>query len=119
MPPGGTETNGNFPMHLEMYMENENRTPFILHLGRFTLGAVYATPGAMENLHSDEMKELLQRHAACDWGDCCEEDWESNCTAIHKGTRIFSVFTSYSGVRIWIITEADRSYTTVLLPSEY
>lgn len=100
-------------------MENENKAPFIIHLGRFTLGAFYATPGAIEIVPSDEIRDLLQRHAACDWGDCCEEDWDANCRAIHEGRRIFSVYTTNSGERVWIITEADRSYTTLLLPSEY
>lgn len=119
MPPGGLSRKREILMHLENAMKTETSTPMIIHLGRFDLGAFYATPGAIEIVPFQEMQELLQRHAACDWGDCCEEDWQSNCQAIHDGTRIFSVYTTNSGERVWIITEADRSYTTLLLPSEY
>lgn len=91
----------------------------LIELRRFKLGNFYITPGAQEVVPIEEIETLLQRHAACDWGDCCEEDWDSNLTALCEGTRIFSVYTTNKGEKVWIITEADRSSTTMLLPMEY
>ncbi|MBL0023486.1 MAG: plasmid related protein [Saprospiraceae bacterium] len=63
-------------------------------------------------------------HLQGDWGDCCEQDQDSNETALQGGGRLFSVYHIPAGLfalesKIWIITESDRSYTTVLFPSEY
>jgi hypothetical protein len=91
----------------------------LIELRRFKLGDFFITPGARDAVPIEEIETLLQRHAACDWGDCCEEDWDSNLTAIYEGTRIFSVYTTNDGEKVWIITEADRSSTTMLLPMEY
>jgi len=99
--------------------EQPKPSPLKIATKRFPLGAFYMTPGAIENVKPSEVQYLLQRHASCDWGDCGEEDWAFNCYALIEGTRIFSVYTTENGSKVWIITEADRSYTTMLLPSEY
>jgi hypothetical protein len=61
---------------------------------------------------------LLGRHIKHDCGDVCKEDWQSNDEALNEGTRLLSSYQQKEG-RIWIITEADRSYTTFLLPEDY
>ena len=83
------------------------------------LGRTVATPHACSTLTEKDMDCALLRHNLCDWGDICEEDWQKNNTAFYKGLRIFSAYTSSDGDKFWIITEADRSYTTVLMPSDY
>jgi len=70
------------------------------------------------------IRSCIARHLRGDWGDCCEQDQDSNEMALQGGGRLFSVYHIPAGVfalesKIWIITEADRSYTTVLFPSEY
>ncbi len=62
---------------------------------------------------------LLQRHLDGDWGDISEEDREANNLALQNGGRLLSAYRMGSGVKLWVITEADRSVTTVLLPDEY
>ena len=83
------------------------------------LGRLFATPGVLASIPLSEYSTAIRRHRICDWGEACEEDWESNNKAMIHGSRVFSVYTSTAGVRFWIITEADRSDTTVLLPNEY
>ena len=88
---------------------------------KFSLGHIVATPGALRALlESDENASVyLSRHVSGDWGELCPEDKASNDQALVDGTRLLSAYTLQSGVRIWIITESDRSATTVLLPEEY
>ena len=62
---------------------------------------------------------FLDRHAACDWGEICPQDKTLNDEAIDGEARIMSVYRTSLGVRLWVITEADRSATTILLPEEY
>ena len=87
---------------------------------RFNLGQVVATPGAIEAL--DEVNclpiTLLNRHQIGDWGDLCDEDKAANNEALGNWTRLFSAYI-VRDVKFWVITEADRSVTTILLPSEY
>ena len=85
------------------------------------LGQVVATPGALEALEHAHVQpfQLLARHQAGDWGEVCVEDKQLNDGALSDGTRVLSAYTLDTGVKIWIITEADRSATTLLLPSEY
>ena len=85
----------------------------------FTTGSVVITPNALERLPPADIQRGLQRHQAGDWGDLGEEDWKENDTALHAGLRLLSVYRSASGVTFWIITEADRSATTLLLPDDY
>ncbi len=87
----------------------------------FWLGQVVATPAALETLHEHgvEPATLLTRHASGDWGDVAPEDAESNDVAIASNDRVLSAYVIAPEVRIWVITEHDRSSTTILLPSEY
>jgi hypothetical protein len=85
-----------------------------------SLGRVVATPGALRLLEvaGDHPFELLARHAAGDWGELCAFDRCQNEIALSDGYRVFSSYKVPAG-RVWIITEADRSVTTILLPEEY
>jgi hypothetical protein len=87
----------------------------------FSLGQVVCTPGAIEALGNvdDTPSALLTRHVTGDCGDLCEEDKQSNNDAIRNGLRVLSAYKLGDGTRLWVITEADRSVTTLLLPSEY
>lgn len=87
-------------------------------MSKFPMGQIVSTPGALESIAPDDMLVCLGRHARGDWGDCDPEDKKTNNEALKYGSRLFSVYKS-KGVKFWIITEADRSVTTVLLPSEY
>jgi hypothetical protein len=88
---------------------------------KFSLGNVYATPGALSAFEDADESSLvlLVRHASGDWGEVCEEDRQANEMALESELRLFSVYHLRDGTKIWIITEADRSATTLLLPSEY
>ena len=85
----------------------------------FPLGSIYSTPGVIRSISAKEIVDALMRHASGDWGDLDPEDKQANDDALEHGGRIFSAYTSSAGVRFWVITEADRSMTTVLLPDEY
>jgi hypothetical protein len=86
----------------------------------FTLGRIIATPAARETLgelnHSS--LDLLRRHMSGDWTEMDVEDQQANREAMVEGDRVFSAYT-IQGIKFWVITEADRSATTILLPSEY
>lgn len=86
---------------------------------KFPLGRLVATPNALENIPNPDIMAALQRHLAGDWGDVNEHDREENEFSLTRGLRLFSVYRSAKGVKFWIITEADRSRTTVLLPEDY
>ena len=87
----------------------------------FTLGKLVATPGAIELLKQHERSpfDYVTRHWQGDWGDLDSEDVEANQAALKHGTRLFSSYRIGDQDKLWIITEADRSSTTLLLPSEY
>ena len=88
----------------------------------FTLGQVVATPGALKAIEAsgDSLSSYLSRHIAGDWGEIDEHDWKENQLSLQQGFRLMSVYTlNITGVKIWVITEADRSSTCVLLPEEY
>lgn len=87
----------------------------------FALGQVLITPAAAERLESLGLSPLdfLRRHHAGDWSELNQEDIESNREALTSGTRIFSGYDMTPNERLWIITEADRSATTLLLPGDY
>jgi hypothetical protein len=87
----------------------------------FKLGQIVATPAALEELGKAGQApwEFLARHAQGDWGDMDAEDRRLNDEAVKAGERILSAYTLKTGVRVWIITEADRSSTCILLPDEY
>lgn len=87
----------------------------------FALGQVVGTPGALEAMQEAEQDPLalLFRHVTGDFGDLAEEDIEENELSVQRGYRILSAYKLNTGSKIWIITEADRSVTSFLLPSEY
>ena len=102
---------------------------------RFALGQLAATPGALELLEQTGFSALalISRHSQGSWGDCCDEDKETNEAAVRQRMRVMSVYRLVDAEALlqtpqdkrsnlptlWIITEADRSVTTLLLPSEY
>jgi hypothetical protein len=83
------------------------------------LGRVVITAGALHSLSNEDTLIALARHHSFDWGDVSPGDWESNDEAMLDEGRILSIFKTESGEPFWIITEADRSSTTILLPSDY
>lgn len=87
----------------------------------FEPGRVVATPGALEAMEKNAILslDLLSRHLCGDWGVVPREDAKANRDALKYGSRILSSYTLTDGARIWLITEADRSATTFLLPEEY
>lgn len=90
-----------------------------ISLAMFPLGLVVTTPGFLSRIPDPLAQTIfLQRHRAGDWGDLDPEDARSNDEAVKAGDRILSAYT-HEGVKFWIITEADRSVTTFLLPEEY
>ena len=86
---------------------------------KFPLGRTVITPNALERLTNDDVQAALARHADSDWGDVCPEDRQENELSLREGFRLFSVYHSAAGEKFWIITEADRSATTVLMPEDY
>ena len=88
---------------------------------KFEPGRIVATPGALEAIRAsgDDPLACLVRHITGDWGDVDEHDRKENELSLEHGWRILSCYRLSSGVRIWLITEADRSSTCVLLPEEY
>jgi hypothetical protein len=86
---------------------------------RFNLGQLVATPGVLEIVTHDEMMTALSRHLRGDWGDLDAEDKQANDDALKHGSRLLSAYHTAERTKFWIITEWDRSVTTVLLPSEY
>ena len=91
------------------------------HQRSFPLGQLVATPGAIDAMarSGDNLAVFIARHARCDWGDVGAEDWRLNDQALVGGERILSAYSTSGSHRIWIVTEADRSVTTALLPDEY
>jgi hypothetical protein len=85
---------------------------------RFSLGQTVITANASLQLATEEVLTALKRHASGDWGDLCPEDCLANDEALQHGGRLFSAY-GQGDNRFWIITEADRSVTTVLLPNDY
>jgi hypothetical protein len=87
----------------------------------FSPGLVVRTPGAVLALIEAQVSEhsLMSRHQRGDFGELDVEDWQANERAVAEGTRVFSSYRLPTGARVWVITEADRSSTTLLLPREY
>jgi len=88
---------------------------------KFPLGRVVATPGALFALSqaNQDPLALIARHQQGDWGELSEEDKQENEFSVHRDLRILSAYTLTTGVKIWLITEADRSATMILLPEDY
>jgi hypothetical protein len=86
---------------------------------KFALGRVVATPGALATASPEEIAAAIRRHVTGDWGELDEQDIAENELSLREGLRLLSVYRTKAGERFYIITEADRSATTVLLPDEY
>jgi hypothetical protein len=88
-------------------------------IAKFRLGQIVSTPNALSRLAEEDILMGLKRHQGGDWGDVSESDRQANERALIEHTRLFSVYHAISGTKFWLITEADRSATTVLLPEDY
>ena len=88
---------------------------------KFNLGQLVATPGALAALEQagQDANDFVLRHASGDWGDLSDDDRKENEFSLLHEFRLLSAYTLRNGVKLWVITEADRSATTVLLPGEY
>ena len=88
---------------------------------KFQLGEVVATPGALDALSesNESVAKFVRRHMLGDWGDLSQEDKQANEEALLDEARILSAYHTAKGTKIWVITDADRSVTTLLLPEEY
>ena len=95
-------------------METQNITDV-----KFCLGELFITPGAMRELSPIEVLDAIGRHSRGDWGAVCEEDREENELSLREGFRLLSSYQGVNDTKFWVITEHDRSVTTVLLPEEY
>lgn len=102
-------------------MTNNSERPPTTPNPLFALGQVVATPGALNAMTELDIVPLalIHRHVTGDWGDLGAEDQQQNRLAIRSGLRIFSSYNLSASTKIWIITEADHSSTTLLLPDEY
>ena len=96
-------------------MEGENAS----ERPKFSLGRTVMTRAASVALSQADVMKALVRHARGDWGDIDPEDVGLNDQALIEGERLLSVYTAENGTRFWVITERDRSATTVLLPEDY
>ena len=97
---------------------NTHRQPSVT---RFALGQTYITPGAEEALMiaGETGIEFLRRHMSCDFGELSDEDVRENELSLREGFRVLSAYRTARRQSLWIITEADRTSTTILLPAEY
>lgn len=107
------QDNPNFPNSVEIEI--------IIVQNRFPLGVLVVTPPTLEAIDAsgESPYKYLTMHCTGNWGKLCPEDWAINDDALKTGSRILSAYTRNSGVSIWIITEWDRSATTILLSSDY
>ena len=87
----------------------------------FPLGQIVATPGALAALEKSGQSpmDFLSRHVTGDWGELCDDDRKENQLSLERGFRLLSSYKTNAGDRVWVITEANRSHSTILLPEEY
>ena len=85
----------------------------------FPLGRIVMTANARDQLPSEDILTALERHTLGDWGNVCDEDRQENELALIQRGQLFSAYEDRTGKTFWIITEADRSATTILLPKDY
>lgn len=88
-------------------------------MANFELGQLLITPGANDAMIGEDRMAYIARHARGDWGVVDQDDRRANDRALEQGSRLLSAYLLCDGTKIWIITEADRSATTILLPDEY
>jgi hypothetical protein len=92
---------------------------YLVIMSDFQLGRVVMTPGIAAEVPVHERAKAFQRHGNQDWGDISQEDRLANGRSLKGGFRLLSVYHTEAGLKFWVITEADRSVTTILLPDEY
>ncbi|MEI8288160.1 MAG: hypothetical protein WCH99_01705 [Verrucomicrobiota bacterium] len=90
-----------------------------MNASKFRTGRIVTTANALDHLTQDDILSGLSRHTTGDWGDLDADDRKENDQALERGTRLLSAYQAGNGVKFWIITEANRSVTTVLLPEDY
>ena len=90
-----------------------------MSVAKFPLGRLVATPGALAQVSPHDINTALARHLEGDWGELGEEDRSANDRALIEGSRLVSAYHATNGIKFWIITEHDRSISTVLLPEDY
>jgi hypothetical protein len=88
---------------------------------KFSLGRIVVTPAALDAIQGGGQSpdSFLDKHVQSDWGTACREDRQASDDAHPLGTRLLSAYKTLTGCWIWIVTEADRSLTTIMLPSEF
>ena len=86
---------------------------------KFPLGQIVITRNAADTLPSEDVAAAIRRHARGDWGDLDDHDRQANQSALKDGSRLLSAYTASNAVKFWIITEWNRTSTTVLLPEDY
>ena len=86
---------------------------------RFPLGETIITRGAKQKIDTVQARLALARHASGDWGEMDQDDRRLNNAALENGGRLVSIYKTAAGVRFYVITEAERDRTTILLPEEY
>jgi hypothetical protein len=91
----------------------------VIPLAKFRLGKIVFTPNALDRLTQDDILLAIQRHQAGDWGDVSENDRQENELSLKQGSRLWSVYHAANGIKFWLITEANRSATSVLMPEDY
>jgi hypothetical protein len=115
------DTTPTFNVTGERLMQINSSTHQRPTFARFSLGQTYITPGAEEALMIAGQTgiEFLRRHVSGDFGELTNEDTQENELSLREGFRVLSTYRTAKGQKLWIITEADRSSTTILLPDEY
>lgn len=88
-------------------------------MSKFDLGQVVATPNALDTLYPEDVRAAIDRHAAGDWGELDEHDRLENERSLAAGFRLLSVYRDRHHTKFYVITEADRTVTTILLPEDY
>ncbi len=106
---------------MQANLSSRNTADTTPRLVRFPLGQIVTTPGALDAIEEARQtpQEFISRHARLEQGELSAEDYRENLFSVDKHLRIFSAYKTARGVKLWIITEADRSSTCILLPEEY
>jgi hypothetical protein len=91
----------------------------VMPIAKFRLGHIVSTPNALSKLSQEDILMGIRRHQSGDWGDLPAGNKEANDRALLERTRLWSVYRSSTGVKFWLITEANRRVTTVLMPEDY
>jgi hypothetical protein len=108
-----------FPQAFRAFVQPLAKKEIAMSEANFPIGSVVITANAKNVLNDQDILQALVRHMAGDWGEVCEDDRCENELSLLHGFRLLSVYHDRDGTKFWIITEADRSATTILLPEDY